>query len=206
MVWAQDKDKFSVMQQAGGWGASKERVLSPDQVTFEILRDVQVVREPGCLPVVPRPSCGRSNSDWGYASCLPAGNGIMGKQLSWLFSQRLLPTQLPGSRELPGWVSKCLLRRMRLFERSTWEAVSHGRVGEISLSHKVPTFQHLLAQKKKNSQAMDLASECIRWPTVWVWGTVDTGRWEGRRQDVSAQEGDLIIGTREFWVKQLRMW
>lgn len=25
-------------------------------------------------------------------------------------------------------------------------------------------------------------------------------------QDVSAQEGDLIIGTGEFWVRQLRMW
>lgn len=207
MVWAQDEDKLSVMQQAGGWGASKERVLSPDQKTFEILGDVQVVRAPGCLPVVPRPSCGRSNSNWGYASCLPAGNGIMGKQLSWLFSQHLLPTQLPGSRELPGWVSKCLLRRMRLFERSACGAVSHERVGEISLSHKVPTFQHLLAKKKKkNSQAMDLASECIRWPTVWVWDTVDAGWRERRRQDVSAQEGDLIIGTWEFWVKQLRMW
>lgn len=53
---------------------------------------------------------------------------------------------------------------------------------------------------------MDLASECIRWPTVWVWGTVDAGWRERRRQDVSAQEGDLIIGTWELWVKQLRMW
>lgn len=45
---------------------------------------------------------------------------------------------------------------------------------------------------------MDQASECIRWPTVWVWGTVDAGWRERRGQDVSAQEGDLIIATGEF--------
>lgn len=142
------KTNFRWCSRQGAEGLLR-KVLSLNQETFEILGDVQVVRAPGCLPVVPRPSCGRSNSNWGYASCLPAGNGIMGKQLSWLFSQHLLPTQLPGSRELPGWVSKCLLRRMRLFERSACGAVSHERVGEISLSHKVPTFQHLLAKKKK---------------------------------------------------------
>lgn len=102
MVWVQHRDNLSEMQQAEGRGDSKERLLSRDQAAFEIRGDVQVVRELGCPLVVPMTSCGRSSSRWGHASCLPAGNGIMGKQLSWLFSQRLLPTQLPGSGELPG--------------------------------------------------------------------------------------------------------
>lgn len=70
----------------------------------------QRVPAPGGLAVVSEASCHRRDSYSGDLSSLPAGNGIMEKQLPGFFcffvfflflSQHLLPTKLPGSCALP---------------------------------------------------------------------------------------------------------